>query len=56
MAPATIIDRARQLDPHKLSSVEVRRLSREVRQSKLPAEVRIAFPGNVVFEPLPEFV
>ena len=56
MAPATIIDRARQLDPHKLSSVEVRRLSREVRQSKLPAEVRIAFSGNVVFEPLPEFV
>jgi len=55
MTPATAIDRARQLDPLKLSSVEIRRLSREVRLSKLTADVRIAFSGNVVFEPLPEF-
>lgn len=55
MTPATVIDRAKQLDPLKLSSVEIRRLSREVRHSKLTADVRIAYSGNVVFEPLPEF-
>jgi FkbH-like protein len=52
---ATILERARQIDPLRLTSVEVRRLSRELRKAELPVEVRIAFAGNIVFDPLPEF-
>lgn len=51
----TILERAREIDPLRLTSVEVRRLSREVRGAALPAEARIAYGGNIVFEPLPEF-
>jgi FkbH-like protein len=50
-----VIKRVQQLDPLKLSSVEVRRLSREIRDANTMPEVRIAFAGNIVFEPLPEF-
>ena len=49
------MDRVGQLDPLQLSSIEIRRLSREVRGAALTPEVRIAFAGNIVFEPLPEF-
>ncbi|HEX2459035.1 MAG TPA: hypothetical protein VHJ58_02715, partial [Vicinamibacterales bacterium] len=55
MSAPAVVDRVRQLDPLKLSSVEIRRLSREVRRAGLAADVRIAFAGNIVFEPLPEF-
>jgi FkbH-like protein len=50
------LERARHLDPLALSSVEVRRLSREARRANLAPDARIAFAGNIVFEPLPEFV
>jgi FkbH-like protein len=46
----------RELDPFSLDSVQVRRLSREIRARGATAEARIAYAGNVVFEPLPEFV
>jgi len=52
----TILERARKIDPLRLTSVEVRRLSREIRRAALPVEVRIAFAGNIAFEPLPEFI
>ena len=51
----SILERAVKIDPLRLSSVEVRRLSRELRRTDLPVEVRIAFAGNIVFDPLPEF-
>lgn len=51
----TVLERAGKIDPLRLTSVEVRRLSRELRRADLPVEVRIAFGGNIVFEPLPEF-
>jgi FkbH-like protein len=47
--------RVQQLDPLKLSSLEVRKLSREIRDANTMPDVRIAFAGNIVFEPLPEF-
>jgi FkbH-like protein len=50
------LKRARELDPLTLSSVEVRLLSRSMRESPGGADVRVAFAGNVVFQPLPEFV
>jgi FkbH-like protein len=50
------LERARHLDPLALSSLEVRRLSREARRAHLDLDARVAFAGNVVFEPLPEFV
>lgn len=51
-----ILERVRNVDPLTLSSLQVRRLSREVRRSGLAADVRLAFGGNVIFEPLAEFV
>jgi FkbH-like protein len=53
---ANILEHARKIDPLSLNAVEVRRLSREVRRGGFPAEARIAFAGNIVFEPLPEFL
>jgi FkbH-like protein len=52
----SMLERARQLDPLALSSVEVHRLSREMRRANLGPEARIAFAGNIVFQPLPEFL
>ncbi len=55
-AIAETLERVRELDPLTLSSVQVRRLSREIRKAHLAAAVRVAFAGNIVFEPLPEFL
>ena len=52
----TVLELARTLDPFTLSSVQVRRLSREVRRAGVQPDVRIAFAGNIVFDPLAEFV
>jgi FkbH-like protein len=52
---ADVLDRARQIDPFTLDGVQVRRLSREIQQARC-AQTRIGFGGNVVFEPLREFV
>ncbi len=49
------LQNARELDPLSLSSVQVRRLSREMRKSRLRADVRMAFAGNIVFDSLAEF-
>lgn len=53
---ANILEHARKIDPLSLNAVEVRRLSREVRRGGLVPEARIAYAGNIVFEPLPEFL
>lgn len=50
------LQRARELDPLSLSSIQVRRLSREMRKSGVSADVRMAFAGNIVFDSLAEFV
>lgn len=52
----TVLEQARKLDPFTLSPIEVRRLSREVRNADLARDARVSFSGNIVFEPLPEFV
>jgi len=54
--PALTVEHARELDPWALSTVQVHRMVRELRQAADPAQVRLAFAGNVVFDPLPEFV
>lgn len=51
-----LLEHARKLDPMNLNAVELRRLSREVRRVGLTPEARIAFAGNIEFEPLPEFL
>lgn len=53
---ASLLEHARQIDPMNLSAIEIRRLSREMRRVVLAPEARIAFAGNIVFEPLPEFL
>jgi FkbH-like protein len=52
----SMLEAARHLDPLDLSSVEVHRLSREMRRANLGPEARVAFAGNIVFQPLPEFL
>ncbi len=49
-------ERAHALDPFALSSVQVRHLCRQLRRNGAQPDVRIAFAGNVVFDPLAEFV
>lgn len=51
----TILEHARKLDPFALSSIEIRRLSREVRSADVVRDARVSYAGNIVFEPLPEF-
>ncbi len=53
---ASILEHARKIDPLSLGSIDVHRLAREVRRAGLTPEARVAFAGNIVFEPLPEFV
>lgn len=53
---ASLLNRARRMDAFAMSSMEVRRFARQMRDANLPADVRIAFAGNIVFDPLPEFV
>lgn len=50
-----LIARASSYDALKLSPLEVRRLSRSMRGLAGEPEVRIAFAGNVVLDPLTEF-
>lgn len=52
----SLLEKVRGLDPLSLDPVEVRRLSREARRAGRAADVRVAFAGNVVFDPLPEFL
>lgn len=52
----SLLEHARKIDPMSLNAAELRRLSREVRRVGLTPEARIAFAGNIVFEPLPEFL
>ena len=42
------LERARELGPLTPSSLEVRRLSRELRRSHLATEVRVAYAGNII--------
>lgn len=51
-----LLESVKHRDPLQLSSLEVRRLTRGLRKLKGRADVRIAFAGNVVLEPLAEFV
>jgi FkbH-like protein len=51
-----ILEHARKLDPFALSSIEIHKLSREVRKADIVRDARISFTGNIVFEPLPEFL
>lgn len=57
-APSTaaILERARGSDPFGLDALGVRRISRQLRRNTSAAEARIALAGNVVFEPLPEYI
>jgi FkbH-like protein len=54
-AAAAAATQVRPTDPFTLDSVQVRRLSREVQQAQC-VHSRIGFGGNVVLEPLREFV
>jgi FkbH-like protein len=56
MSMQTILEHARQVDPLTLSSADVRRVSRAVRRAAGAADARVAFAGNIVFEPLTEFL
>jgi predicted enzyme involved in methoxymalonyl-ACP biosynthesis len=46
----------RGVDPFSLTPREVRNAVRDLRRAGIAAEARIAFAGNVVLEPLPEYV
>ncbi|MFO7277502.1 MAG: HAD-IIIC family phosphatase [Pseudomonadota bacterium] len=52
----SLLEKVRGLDPLSLDPVEVRRISREARRAGRAADLRVAFAGNVVFDPLPEFL
>ena len=52
----TVQEYIRGVDPMTLRPDEVRRIARELRHLVSEPEARIAFGGNVVFEPLPEFL
>ena len=44
------------VDPFSLSVSETHRLARELRRAGTAPEARVAFGGNIVFEPLPEYL
>lgn len=51
-----MLELARQTEPLSLDAARVLRLSRELRAAGFAADARVAFAGNIVFEPLPQYV
>jgi len=54
--PEDVLERARTLDRWALTPAEILRIARQVRTSESTAEARIAFAGNVVHGPLPDYL
>ena len=52
---ADVLNAAKALDPLQLTSLQVRRITRQLRTLPPPADLRIAYAGNVTLEPLSQY-